>query len=263
MYSRCQLTVSTDKKMALVGIVQWVWRGRDLRYIEGLWCRETLVPQQLLWASDRTEPLARPSFRGAPSWSWLSVDGGITFPIRVPPESDPVLQPGATSGWQSCCTISIHPGGIANNNNNTQGTSEPTDKAIPVLCLQAKVLSIDASTLHQYSFQPDCAAGDAVPLTVFAISLVERVPVYSRLLIGSSSNNVPVPNGLNHSKGFAGLILTRCREGNRFMRMGMFKLEPPRVAAPDIPLEEERERDGLLGLARIVEGLPMSTIEVE
>lgn len=65
LYSSCSLTVSSDKTVALGGIVQWLKRGRGLQYADGFWYRNTLAPQQLLWASDAAKPLVRPQFRGA------------------------------------------------------------------------------------------------------------------------------------------------------------------------------------------------------
>ncbi|KAK3392823.1 heterokaryon incompatibility protein-domain-containing protein [Podospora didyma] len=110
LYSSCSLTMSSDKTVALSGIFQWLKRGRGLQYVEGFWYRNTLAPQKFLWALDAAEPLVRrPQSRGAPSWSWLSVDGLIAFPIKTPPDSDCVKhqEPEHTSEWVACSTVSV------------------------------------------------------------------------------------------------------------------------------------------------------------
>lgn len=258
MYSNCDLTVSTDKKLALAGIVGWVQRGRDLKYVEGFWFRSSLVPQQLLWASDRTgEPRARPAFRGAPSWSWLSVDGAIVFPLRIPSERDPRREPGATSNWESCCTI-VGPSGATD---NITESSEHIDEAAPTIRLRAKLLAIETSSLHQYAFQPDCADSASMPATAFAVFLVERASVYARLLIGSNSSEQTTTGRLD-SKGVAGLILVRHGEDNRYMRVGMFQLEPSRPTMSNLSTQDEQARQILFGLTRIADKLPFSEIEI-
>lgn len=77
LYTRSQMTVVTDKKPALAGIVSQIEKARrELTFAEGMWYRDALQTHQLLWAV-KGEVRERPAYRGAPSWSWLSVDGEI------------------------------------------------------------------------------------------------------------------------------------------------------------------------------------------
>lgn len=73
-YSYCDLTVSSDKLVAVAGIARRLcdFTGRDHnQYLAGLW-REDLLGQ-LLWYTFG-ENTRCPEYR-APSWSWASLDG--------------------------------------------------------------------------------------------------------------------------------------------------------------------------------------------
>ena len=86
-YSMGALTKFSDKCFALSGIADEAQSLFGGTYIAGLW-RENFEAQ-LLWYIDpsRNEvPTAasykRPTTYGAPSWSWLSVDGPISLELR-------------------------------------------------------------------------------------------------------------------------------------------------------------------------------------
>jgi Heterokaryon incompatibility protein (HET) len=73
MYSRCFLTKSHDKLIALSGVVRRFQQMSDDRYFAGLW--EQNLACQLLWIVPDFENASRcPSYR-APSWSWACLDG--------------------------------------------------------------------------------------------------------------------------------------------------------------------------------------------
>ena len=76
IYTRCRLTVATDKLVAMSGIVQRIQTGTGLRYLAGLW-RE-MLPFNLCWFVNR-DPRPPPNEYRAPTWSWASRDGEIFF----------------------------------------------------------------------------------------------------------------------------------------------------------------------------------------
>jgi hypothetical protein len=74
-YSKAQLTYTKDRLPAFAGIGEEFSAIIGKTYVAGLWLGD--IEQQLLWVTldgicaERNEPLR------APSWSWLSIDGGI------------------------------------------------------------------------------------------------------------------------------------------------------------------------------------------
>ena len=77
MYSRCSLTVGTDKLVAISSIAARLHRKLGKRYLAGLW--ESFLEQDLLWQRDHREEgcRLRPRPYRAPSWSWASIDAGV------------------------------------------------------------------------------------------------------------------------------------------------------------------------------------------
>lgn len=80
-YTRCNLTISKDKLVAISGIVKRLQPFFKTDYLAGLW-RDDLL-EQLLWHVESYDgerrDLAgeqRPEYR-APSWSWASIDAPI------------------------------------------------------------------------------------------------------------------------------------------------------------------------------------------
>ncbi|KAF1849039.1 HET-domain-containing protein [Cucurbitaria berberidis CBS 394.84] len=78
LYSTTDLTYSQDKLPALSGIVRQIHNERGGQYLAGMW-REDDIEAQLCWKA--TNPRRRPSWR-APSWSWASIDGGVSYKVR-------------------------------------------------------------------------------------------------------------------------------------------------------------------------------------
>jgi len=80
-YSKCFLTRSGDKLIAFSGIPKQIQEVRGDFYHAGVWNRT--LPFDLNWYSDQFNeesfPARESSFR-APSWSWASVSGAVTFP---------------------------------------------------------------------------------------------------------------------------------------------------------------------------------------
>ena len=74
-YSSLDLTLEKDKLPVLSGLAQRAQELRKDRYLAGLWSR-TLV-DDLCWRADR--PKGQLQEWRAPSWSWASVNGRVTW----------------------------------------------------------------------------------------------------------------------------------------------------------------------------------------
>ncbi len=84
-YTKCNLTMSADKLVAISGIVKRLQPLFNTDYLAGLW-RDNLL-EQMLWYVDSYDGerrfLAeekRPEYR-APSWSWASINAPIVPPL--------------------------------------------------------------------------------------------------------------------------------------------------------------------------------------
>lgn len=75
LYTRCQLTFTKDKFIAISGIAEHLQERYHDEYVAGFWRKD--LERQLLWHTHR--PTARPSPPRAPSWSWVSTDSAVYF----------------------------------------------------------------------------------------------------------------------------------------------------------------------------------------
>ena len=76
-YSSCNLTVATDKLMAISGLAQDQQNNMDGDYLAGLW--RTALEHQLIWKVVKVQPTPIPQTLRGPSWSWVYVDGKTEF----------------------------------------------------------------------------------------------------------------------------------------------------------------------------------------
>jgi hypothetical protein len=74
-YSRCELTFARDKLVAISGLARIFQAEIKDDYLAGLWKKD--LKSQLLWYA--VEPDQRPLPPTAPSWSWASLRGAVTF----------------------------------------------------------------------------------------------------------------------------------------------------------------------------------------
>jgi hypothetical protein len=80
-YTRCTLTYSSDKLIAIAGLAQDIlneFRDRiaiPVEYLAGIWSTHFLA--MLLWKTSCID--SRPPEYRAPSWSWASINGTITW----------------------------------------------------------------------------------------------------------------------------------------------------------------------------------------
>ncbi|KAF4975202.1 hypothetical protein FZEAL_7978 [Fusarium zealandicum] len=74
-YTGAQLTLSSDRTVAVNGIAQAIGEGKeDLQYWAGLWSDH--LHFDLLWCLD-SPSASRPTQSRAPTWSWMAVEGRI------------------------------------------------------------------------------------------------------------------------------------------------------------------------------------------
>jgi hypothetical protein len=78
-YTASGLTFTTDKLAAVAGIARTFQAASGQEYVAGMW-KEHVAHGSLLWRV-RT-PAVRPAFRGAPTWSWASVDGPVHMQLE-------------------------------------------------------------------------------------------------------------------------------------------------------------------------------------
>ena len=78
IYTRCNLTKEDDKLVAIAGIAEEIdgYLFEDDKYLGGVWHNDLFA--QLSWYTDQPRKF-RPSTYRAPSWSWASVDGPISY----------------------------------------------------------------------------------------------------------------------------------------------------------------------------------------
>ena len=77
IYSRCDLTFSSDKLVAIAGLARDLSPYIKTEYYAGLWLKGFM--HQLCWWVTKRRPSARLDALRGPSWSWASVDGVVTM----------------------------------------------------------------------------------------------------------------------------------------------------------------------------------------
>ena len=76
-YSRLKLTFEKDVFPALQGISKEMYQYKKSPYIAGLW--QSSIISDLLWRVDYVNQVTRPRQWRAPSWSWASLVGPVTW----------------------------------------------------------------------------------------------------------------------------------------------------------------------------------------
>jgi len=74
-YTRCNLTMESDKLVAISGVAQMIRRLLKDEYLAGLWRK--WLPYHLLWYKENPNDTGRSAVYRAPTWSWASVDGEV------------------------------------------------------------------------------------------------------------------------------------------------------------------------------------------
>ena len=74
IYTRCKLTMASDKLVAMSGVVQRIQQSTGLKYLAGVWSE--ILPLNFCWFV-RLGVKPPPTVYRAPSWSWAARDGEI------------------------------------------------------------------------------------------------------------------------------------------------------------------------------------------
>ena len=77
-FSRCDLTFSKDKLVAVSGMAQSLAPDMRCKYLAGLWRKD--LEHQLLWKCLRPRPGPVQDRTRGPSWTWAAVDGEVEVP---------------------------------------------------------------------------------------------------------------------------------------------------------------------------------------
>lgn len=91
-YSRCQLTHSADKLVAIAGLARCIQLQTHDQYVAGLW--RTDLEYDLCWNTVDPPPFPRATNWRAPTWSWVSLDCPVTRVDRFydrTPQDKPIL----------------------------------------------------------------------------------------------------------------------------------------------------------------------------
>jgi hypothetical protein len=91
-YSQRHLARQRDKLPALSGIAQLYQEKHKDKYLAGLWLSHLL--EHLCWCvPNGAIESSRPSIYRAPTWSWASIDGKVTFDsFEIPPRQIKILK---------------------------------------------------------------------------------------------------------------------------------------------------------------------------
>ncbi|MCJ1424334.1 hypothetical protein MMC29_002221 [Sticta canariensis] len=76
-YTRRELTLPSDKLPAIAGMAKAVHDITGDIYLAGLW--KSNLAYELMWSSQPATRFATPAVWRAPSWSWASIDHGVSF----------------------------------------------------------------------------------------------------------------------------------------------------------------------------------------
>ncbi|ERF71712.1 hypothetical protein EPUS_05584 [Endocarpon pusillum Z07020] len=86
-YSKCALTRSTDRLVALSGLAKLYQEATGDEYVAGMW--RSRLPWFLAWYVRKPIPKSSSEYC-APSWSWASVGGPVLMP-RITPSAIPLI----------------------------------------------------------------------------------------------------------------------------------------------------------------------------
>lgn len=87
-YSSCDLTVLSDRMIAISGVANFFRQALGDEYMAGLW--KSQLPAELMWRTKRHRTTVRTVQYRAPSWSWCSIEGDVEFlhrPMMAKPGS--------------------------------------------------------------------------------------------------------------------------------------------------------------------------------
>lgn len=89
-YSCLDLTNASDRLPALAGLAKQMAGYMQAQYMAGIWRDSQYLPVYLAWQRNIDAPFAKN--RSNPSWTWVTMPGGVSFPRGYP--HLPTLAPG-------------------------------------------------------------------------------------------------------------------------------------------------------------------------
>jgi hypothetical protein len=238
-YSSRHLTKETDKLPALAGLAAdfaQMHHYGDYEYLAGIWSSH--LPSALLWNAVASRP-HRPQAYRAPSWSWASMDGAISYDsIRLSNERfDDQYESGfcfEVLGWD--CP-SIKP---------SQSLSKPFSAVLRVRGSLAKLKigalhpeDLGSNTLHQLLEKDGETVGALYPdfpEDLTGLNSVYVLGIEFELYTGF----IRCPIKLDwKSRAFSriGLVLLRDESENAYRRVGLGRWLLPKVFEATTPVE--------------------------
>ncbi|RMX95460.1 hypothetical protein D0867_13489 [Hortaea werneckii] len=215
LFTKADLTYARDKLPALSGIARHVHSQKGGQYLAGLWGDER-IEGQLCWRVEK--PRIRPTMWRAPSWSWASVDGPVSYAptqsgicedeyahvvdARVTPLIDDVFSELTGGVLHISCAGVLR--GCMIDRDNVIISGDDDSFHCPVFL----------DTLDEPAMSPD-------------------VTVYLLPLIGGKQGTIVRRNGDQlEPKLILGLVLRATRDNPReFRRIGAFRCEQPQATS--------------------------------
>ncbi|KAL2062919.1 hypothetical protein VTL71DRAFT_5991 [Oculimacula yallundae] len=207
-YSKCKITQSKDKLVAISGLARIVQEAIKDEYKAGFWMSNLL--RQLCWFS-RARNRSRISPYVAPTWSWASVDGEIEW-----------------SSYSSTTTPStvlpeILALSIISNTDNSFGQISAASLQLSCsyfISVQLQGYSRDAKNLRDVKLP----SGESLPIRLWldTISSKDELHLYLLPIIRSDTANLSA----SILSWISGLILVRigADEDEKYKRVGMFEV---------------------------------------
>ncbi|KAE8445555.1 hypothetical protein EG329_013319 [Mollisiaceae sp. DMI_Dod_QoI] len=202
-YTRCDLTVGSDKLVALSGVAQMMRRMLKDEYLAGLWRK--WLPYHLLWYKEKPAATGRSVVYRAPTWSWASVDGEVwSHPISLM-DGEEIL-------------VSIVEAVVQNAGSNTTRSVASGSIKMRGLLKQARLFSLDEDELHVLLFN-----GRGPTDINDSIAYPDRIEAYkSDELWCVPIHRFEVEEG---DWRIYGLVLEETSVKGEYQRLGVFKVD--------------------------------------
>jgi hypothetical protein len=229
-YSRCSLTKSEDKLVALSGLAQSIRDVTGDEYLAGMW-RRTMAFDLPWWRdteSRNLHPRNTTPYR-APSWSWASLDGEINFPTGTN-DAEYITVVGANLSYISGEEITA--GGLL------KGSSVQVEGLLNTLVLHDLYVSGDmnfsALTISGNTFAISSAASTAF--------LHPEINPHE-LSVCNDEKALYCMACCKTSQEFCGILLAHCKQDRQYRRVGSFSINKRGVPSATNGEQEDEEWD--------------------
>lgn len=232
-YSRCDLTRSEDKLIALSGMARSFQVANGDQYFAGLW--RNSLEQGICWKA--LDPRQRPPYR-APSWSWAAIDGLVDSQFDGPRYHDTlharvrsvsVVHPGGDNfGAVSHGTLSLHCDMIMCGTIAAKDIARANRKLCPV---KHRLMTDDPDaralcfftldqTDHVLPFFLDCAEQKD--------SRLDQTVYYLPLRAGTFLHGCPPRDNEKDGRGVFGVVIEQTyKAADQYRRIGFFEYRAP------------------------------------